>query len=173
MESTMDRRDLFATRRLATQRLRWRAGLILAGLAIGALIASKPAHAQFQLAPDPVQVAREQLSNADNERAYRKDGAHHLYSRYPHQVHKGKLPPLMYAIAITETEIDENGQVVNARIVREPAAAKEVSPWVLEMIRRAAPYPKPTRLGHVRYTDIWLVDRSGKFQLDTLTEGQR
>jgi hypothetical protein len=23
------------------------------------------------------------------------------------------------------------------------------------------------------YTEIWLVDKSGKFQVDTLTEGQR
>ena len=27
--------------------------------------------------------------------------------------------------------------------------------------------------GTVRYFEIWLVDRSGLFQLDTLTEGQR
>ena len=26
---------------------------------------------------------------------------------------------------------------------------------------------------HVRYLDIWLVDKSGLFQLDTLTEGQK
>jgi len=63
--------------------------------------------------------------------------------------------------------------VVNAVMVREPAAAKEVTPWVLEMIRRASPFPKPTKMGHVKYLDIWLVDKSGKFQLDTLTEGQR
>jgi hypothetical protein len=25
----------------------------------------------------------------------------------------------------------------------------------------------------VKYTDIWLVHKSGRFQLDTLTEGQR
>jgi hypothetical protein len=29
------------------------------------------------------------------------------------------------------------------------------------------------RLGGVTYRDIWLWDRSGNFQLDTLTEGQR
>jgi len=27
-------------------------------------------------------------------------------------------------------------------------------------------------MGGTRYTDIWLVDKSGRFQLDTLTEGQ-
>ena len=33
--------------------------------------------------------------------------------------------------------------------------------------------PAPAKLGSVRYTEIWLVDKSGRFQLDTLTEGQR
>jgi hypothetical protein len=41
------------------------------------------------------------------------------------------------------------------------------------MIKKASPFPAPARMGSVRYTDIWLVDKSGRFQLDTLTEGQR
>lgn len=169
----MDRRQAYFAHREATGRLRWRSVALLAGLAVVTLVAWSPARAQFSAAPNPIRVAAEALSNADNERAYRRDGARHLYASYPGHIHKGKLPPLMYAIAITETEIDENGQVVNAHVVREPAAAKEVSPWVLQMIRQASPFPKPRRLGHVKYLDIWLVDKSGKFQLDTLTEGQR
>jgi len=169
----MDRRHTYIVRREATQRLRWRAVAILSGLAFCSLLAWQPAKAQFQAAPKPVQVAAAALSQADNDKAYRKDGARHIYASYPSHIHKGKLPPLMYAIAITETEIDENGNVVNAVMVREPAAAKEVGPWVLAMIRQAGPFPKPAKLGRVRYTDVWLVDKSGKFQLDTLTEGQR
>lgn len=168
----MDRRHAYTVRREATQRLRWRAGVALAGLALAALVAWRPAHAQFGSVPSPVQAVAK-LSEADNDRSYRKDGARHLYASYPSHIHKGKLPPLMYAVAITETEIDENGNVLKAVMVREPAAAKEVGPWVLEMIRRAGPFPKPAKLGRVRYMDIWLVDKSGKFQLDTLTEGQR
>jgi hypothetical protein len=56
-------------------------------------------------------------------------------------------------------------------MVRKPAAP-EVGPWVMEMIRKSGPFPKPTGMGRVRYLDIWLVHKSGKFQLDTLTEGQ-
>ena len=43
------------------------------------------------------------------------------------------------------------------------------------MIKRAGPFPAPAKVtaGTVRYFDIWLVDRSGLFQIDTLTEGQR
>ena len=39
-------------------------------------------------------------------------------------------------------------------------------------VRAAAPFPVPARLGKVTYTDTWLWDKSGQFQLDTLTEGQ-
>jgi len=43
----------------------------------------------------------------------------------------------------------------------------------VEMIKKASPFPAPEKMGAVRYTEIWLVDKSGRFQLDTLTEGQR
>jgi periplasmic protein TonB len=105
-------------------------------------------------------------------KSYRPIGAQHLYGTYKQRIYKGKLPPLLYAIAITETEIDENGNVVSAVVTREPAAAKEVGPLVVAMIHAASPFPKPGRAGRTRYQDVWLVDQSYKFQLDTLTEGQ-
>lgn len=37
---------------------------------------------------------------------------------------------------------------------------------------QAAPFPAASRLGPVVWTDTWLWDKSGRFQLDTLTEGQ-
>jgi len=36
----------------------------------------------------------------------------------------------------------------------------------------AAPYPAASRIGKLTWTDTWLWDKSGHFQLDTLTEGQ-
>jgi hypothetical protein len=51
---------------------------------------------------------------------------------------------------------------------------KEISPWIEGMIRAAAPYPAPAKLGqNVTWREIFLVDSSGKFQVDALTEGQR
>ena len=57
--------------------------------------------------------------------------------------------------------------------VRRPASAREVTPWVVSLIRRASPLPPPARMGRVKFLEIWLVDKSGQFQLDSLTEGQR
>jgi hypothetical protein len=43
------------------------------------------------------------------------------------------------------------------------------------MVRRAAPFPAPTRFpeGKLRFKETFFVDKSGLFQAFTLTEGQR
>jgi hypothetical protein len=129
------------------------------------------AQSKFAKAPD-VAGAFKRPSQAETPLEYRSDGARHIYAAYAKHIHKGKMPPLLYGIAIIETEIDGQGNVQNVRVVRQPAAA-EVAPWAVDMIKNASPFPMPAKMGTVKYTDIWLVDKSGRFQLDTLTEGQR
>jgi len=143
-------------------------------LALAACCASLPAAAQFSLVPTPLTSEPPRDSQAEIEREYRIDAARHIYSAYPMRIYRGRLPPLIYSVMVVETEIDANGVVTDIKVVRKPAAA-EVAPWVMAMIRRAAPFPAPARMrgATVRYLDIWLVDKSGQFQVDTLTEGQR
>jgi hypothetical protein len=138
----------------------WLAGLWVCGSAWG----------QFVVVPSPLPAER-QNSNAETDRDYRRDGARHIYAALPMRIFKGRMPPLLYGIAITETDIDADGNVVDVRVIREPVAA-EVGPWIQLVIRRVAPYPPPTKMGRVTYTEVWLVHKSGNFQLDTLTEGQ-
>jgi periplasmic protein TonB len=147
-----------------------RALLVAACLALPAA-----AFAQFTVVPKPVLVkGGTKPSKADDEKAYRKDAARHLYASYPKRVKRGKMPPMLYGVMVVETEIDASGKVVEVHVVRKPAA-DIVAPWVVNLIKRAGPFPAPTKLGadNVRYVDTWLVDKSGFFQLDTLTEGQR
>lgn len=128
------------------------------------------AQAQFAMVPSPLPPAV-QPSAAESDADYRAEGARHLYASYPMRIFKGKLPPLLYGVAIVEVEIGAQGEVLDVRILRPPAAP-EVGPWIQQMIRRAAPFPPPTKLPKVTYKDIWLVHKGGNFQLDTLTEGQ-
>jgi protein TonB len=144
---------------------------LLGALVLAGLLFSAPALAQFKSTP-AVAGAFKRPSPAETALEYRNDGARHLYAAYGKQIHKGKMPPLLYGIAIIETEIAADGAVKNVRVVRQPAAA-EVGPWAVEMIKKASPFPPPEKMGAVKYTEIWLVDKSGRFQLDTLTEGQR
>ena len=106
-------------------------------------------------------------------RAYRKIGARQIYNKYASRIYKGKLPPLVYAVVVVETDIDATGKVVNVTFSRTPSHAPEVAPMIAEMIKAASPLPNPGKLGGHTYVDTWLWDRSDKFQIDSLTQGQR
>ncbi len=126
--------------------------------------------------PDaPVQVTPGRLVTAQTPavRAYRKLGAQHIYKTYPKRIYKGKIPPLVYAVVVTETEIDATGKVTGVYFSRTPSHAPEVAPKIAELIKDASPLPNPGKIGAHTYVDTWLWDRSGQFQLDTLTQGQR
>jgi protein TonB len=116
--------------------------------------------------------SRPRASNADNAKAYRKDAASHLYALNGKRIYKGKLPPLLYAIGVLDVDIDGQGRVAKLNWKRAPNQAPEVIAEIERTVRQAAPFPVPSRLGKVTYTDVWLWDESGRFQLDTLTEGQ-
>ena len=111
-------------------------------------------------------------SGATTPRAYRSDGATHVYGLNADKIFKGKMPPLLYAIGVLSVEIDRVGRVTRLDWMRAPKHAPEVVAEIEHMVRSAAPFPAPTRMGKVVYTDTWLWHKSGKFQLDTLTEGQ-
>jgi hypothetical protein len=151
-----------------------RAGLAVAA-ALSLLVAAGAARAQFAMVPAPALPAPPEPSAAADERAYRADAARHVYRAYASRIFRGKLPPMMYAVMITDTEIDADGTVRSVTVARPPAAAKEVTPWVMALIRGASPFPAPRQFGEagVVWREIWLVDKSGRFQVDSLTEGQR
>ena len=138
-----------------------------------AVLAAQPALAQFAMVP-ATQCKVPPVSANDVEQEYRIDAARHLYGCYPMRIFKGKLPPLLYGVMMVETELDAGGQVLNISVVRKQAA-DEVAPWIMAMIRRAAPYPAPAKFpgGVVKFTETFFVDKSGQFQTFSLTEGQR
>jgi periplasmic protein TonB len=117
-------------------------------------------------------IANSKLSSADNPRAYRKDAAGHLYGLHKDRIYKGRMPPLLYAVGVLQVEVDREGLVKEVSWMRAPSHAPEVMREIEKMVRAAAPYPAPARMGRVTYTDTWLWHKSGRFQLDTLTEGQ-
>lgn len=123
-------------------------------------------------APAPAPRPAPRVSPATNARDYRKDAAAHLYQLNAGRIHAGRLPPMLYAVGVLEVDIDRSGQVRKLRWMRAPRHAPEVIQEIERTVRAAAPFPRPERMGQVLYVDTWLWNRSGKFQLDTLTEGQ-
>lgn len=119
--------------------------------------------------PPPMVI---KTSQALNPRAYRADAAQHIYSLNQERIWKGRLPPLLYAIGVLQVEVDGRGQVRNLSWMRAPRHAPEVIAEIEKTVRAAAPFPVPAKMGKVVYTDTWLWHKTGRFQLDTLTEGQ-
>jgi protein TonB len=121
----------------------------------------------------PTLPATQKISMAATVKEYRLDVAKHIYESYPTRIYKGRLPPLIHAVVVLETTVDERGQPKDVKVVRGPSHAPDVTAAVREMTYRAGPMPLPSRLGtQVKYTEIWLVHKNGRFQLDALTEGQ-
>ena len=121
-------------------------------------------------APKPAGSATQ--SRAATARDYRRDAASHLYGQNAHRIYAGKMPAMLDAIGVLQVEVDGRGQVTRLNWMRSPTHAPEVVAEIERTVRRAAPFPLPVRLGQVTYTDTWLWHKSGRFQLDTLTEGQ-
>lgn len=134
--------------------------------------APRPAPATTATA-EPAPPLGVRASAAATPRDYRRDAATHLYGKNRDRIYPGRLPPLLYAVGVLQVEVDGAGQVRQLNWMRAPRHAPEVIAEIERTVRAAAPFPPPSRMGRVTYTDTWLWDKGGRFQLDTLTEGQR
>jgi hypothetical protein len=114
----------------------------------------------------------DKVSNAQTPKEYRRDAAAHLYEKNRSRIYSGKMPPLLYAVGVLQVDVDGRGNVTDIRWMRAPTQAPEVMADIERSVRSAAPFPAPVKMGRVTYTDTWLWHKSGRFQLDTLTEGQ-
>ena len=111
-------------------------------------------------------------SHAATARDYRHDAARHVYCGNKERIYGGKLPALLYAIGTLQVDLAANGKVASMHWLRAPKHAPEVIKEIERTVLEASPFPAPIRLGKVTWTDTWLWDKSGRFQLDTLGEGQ-
>lgn len=111
-------------------------------------------------------------SSAKTPKLYRQDAARHIYAHNSHRIFQGPMPPLLYAVGTLQVHLDRQGHIRTLDWMRAPSHAPEVIKEIERTVHAAAPYPVATQLGAVIYTDTWLWHKSGRFQLDTLTEGQ-
>jgi protein TonB len=124
------------------------------------------------VAAGATEISSIRASGAATPRAYRADAASHVYGLNKDRIYKGRLPPLLYAIGTLQVDLDGQGRVRSMSWMRRPSHAPEVVAEIERTVRAASPYPAPARMGKVVWTDTWLWHKSGRFQLDTLTEGQ-
>ncbi|SDZ71848.1 hypothetical protein [Variovorax sp. YR266] len=142
----------------------WLAGCGSPGAVPGQLSSASPSNASGRVP---------RASNAATARDYRRDAARHIYEINRSRIYGGQLPPMLYAVGTLQVNLDAGGKVVSMHWLRAPQHAPEVIAEIERAVLQAAPFPAATRLGAVTWTDTWLWDKSGRFQLDTLTEGQQ
>ena len=122
---------------------------------------------------EPLRVGLQKVSAAISAREYRLDAARNVYAAYASRIFKGRLPPLIHAVVVVETTVDADGQARDVKLVRGPSHAPDVSAAVMQMIRRVSlPAPSAFAAAGLKFTEVWLVHKDGRFQLDALTEGQ-
>jgi hypothetical protein len=130
-------------------------------------------HSAWPSSPVPSALPATTASSlARTPKEYRKDAASHLYGINKERIFKGRMPPMLQAVGVLDVDIDRRGQVKALSWKRAPQHVPEIMAEIERMVKAAAPYPVPKNLSQVTYTDVWLWHKSGKFQLDTLTEGQ-
>lgn len=122
--------------------------------------------------PGPATRTVPRASTAANPRDYRKDAARHIYDANKERIYGGKLPSLLYAVGTLQVNLDAQGKVLSMHWMRAPKHAPEVIAEIERTVLEASPFPAAAQLGRVTWTDTWLWDKGGHFQLDTLTEGQ-
>lgn len=111
-------------------------------------------------------------SDAGNARDYRRDAARHIYALNAARIYKGKLPPELYAVGSLQVDLAADGRVQSMHWLRAPTQAPEVIAEIERTVLAASPFPAAPKIGPVAWTDTWLWDEGGHFQLDTLSEGQ-
>jgi hypothetical protein len=122
--------------------------------------------------PLPKEAPPNYVSQAPTPREYRRDAASHLYKKLNSRIYQGKMPPLLQAVGVLQVDIGPRGEVTEVRWMRAPDHVPAVMAEIERAVKDAAPYPAPIKMGRVTYTDTWLWHKSGRFQLDTLSEGQ-
>ena len=75
----------------------------------------------------------QKVSQAADARVYRLDAARHIYDVYSNRIYRGRLPPLIHAVVVVETTVDERGTAARregrarpiARARRDPCGGRD------------------------------------------------
>jgi protein TonB len=156
------------------------AGLALAVVACGSSRApeapstSKPASDAVPDAPKAATARSGALTAAQ----YHRDFAEHLTRQNQEHVYDGAPPNPLYAVVVMEVELSRDGKVLGVKPLRVPSHGQAQYRAARESVMRGQPYPKPAvtvAMGkpRVAFTETWLFDNRGRFQLRSLALPQQ
>ncbi len=128
-----------------------------------------------EVTPLPTPKLSSKKSSANTHEEWRKEIALKIYLNNKDLIYPTKLPPLLYAVGVVETQIGINGEIQKINWMRVPKHSPEIIQMVEGILNKQAPFTIPSNLGAPPYSyiDTWLWNKNYQFQLHTLTQGQK
>lgn len=103
--------------------------------------------------------------------AWKRSAAERIHAANRAQLFEGRPHHLLQAVIVVEATVDRSGQVVSSRVTRSPGI-KSLDQKALASLKSASPLPAPpTTLlvrGNLVFSETWLVQNDGRFQVRTL-----
>ncbi len=98
---------------------------------------------------------------------FKRNAARRMVAGSPKFAYMSKPPPMLYAIAILEVEVDAQGQVRDISVVRKPAKddAQDTIDIAMAAIRRAGPYGDVSHLPRPwKWSEVFLFNDNRQFK---------
>jgi protein TonB len=145
-----------------------------------------PAPAPVSAAPAPVESApaappsprapSARLAPRDPAlESWKRDAALRIHQANRKQLFEGRPHHLLKAVIVVEVTVDASGQVVGSRVLRSPKI-RSLDDMALTSLKAASPLPAPPKAllarGRLVYSETWLVQNDGRFQVRTLAQPQ-
>lgn len=103
--------------------------------------------------------------------SWKRDAALRIHQANSKQLFEGRPHHLLKAVIVVEVTVDASGRVVGSRVLRSPKI-KSLDDLALTSLKAASPLPAPPKSllarGRLVYSETWLVQNDGRFQVRTL-----
>jgi periplasmic protein TonB len=164
------------------------AGLLMAALMLAACGSPPPAPPVIEPAPAPAAppVASEPaptppIVSARPSRRYaprdpmldqwKHAAAQRIHAANAARLFSGRPHHLLQAVIVVEVAVDSSGKVTRSKILRSPGI-RTLDKLALASLKAASPLPAPpsklVKKGALVFSETWLFDNDGRFQLRTL-----
>ena len=103
--------------------------------------------------------------------AWKRAAAMGIHQANQKQLFDGRPHHLLQAVIVVEATVDRSGNVVGSRVTRSPKI-KSLDQMALASLKAASPLPAPPSTllvrGNLVFSETWLVQNDGRFQVRTL-----
>jgi len=103
--------------------------------------------------------------------AWKRSAALRIHQANQKMLFEGRPHHLLQAVIVVEARVDRHGNVVASRIMRSPNI-KKFNDMALASLKAASPLPAPPQAlvarGNLVFSETWLVNNEGRFQVRTL-----